>query len=367
MRVALFVSSFLPYSQTFIHDEIRFHQRYAVDVFTARRANPDCFPHASIHVAGPLYRWLNVSPRFTRELRSGRHDLVHAHFGVGGARAAGFARRAGLPLVITFHGYDVPLLTSLRRLTPEYWGYALLARRTLRQMTLGLCASEELYEMLRDYGVPAERLRIWRLGVDLERFSAGERDPDDPTVMMIGRFVEKKGFGYGVRAFASHVGGGRPGRLVIVGDGEGEARLRLLVEELGIAPRVTFTGPLAAPDVQARLRAADILMCPSVTGVDGDRESGLIVAKEASASRVVPLGTWHGGIHEIIEDGRTGFLVPERNVTVLSDRLARLMLDPALRARFGAAARVKMEREYDIRDRVTALEQHYDEARARFA
>jgi len=367
-RVALFTNNFLPYSQTFIHDEIHQHRRYEVEVFTARRMNQDRFPHAPIHVGGWLYRLFSVSRRFAARLRTGRFDLIHAHFGVAGARAAGFARRTRLPLVITFHGYDVPLLTSLRRFTPEYWGYALVARRTvLERMTLGLCASEELYEMLRDYGVPRDRLRIWRLGIDLGRFSPGERDRGEPTVAMIGRFVEKKGFEYGIRAFAQQVQRGRRARLVIVGDGEREARLRAIVGELGIADTVTFTGALPARAVQELLRRADVLMCPSVTGVDGDRESGLIVAKEASASQVVPIGTWHGGIHEIIDDGATGYLVPERNVTVLSDRLGRLLGDPELRRRLGAAARQKMEREYDLRTRVEALEEHYDEARAAHA
>lgn len=365
-KVALFASTFLPYSQTFIHDEIRFHRRYAVEVFTTARQNADRFPHEPVHVGGWLYRTANVSWRFRRLLARGGFSLVHAHFGLGGARASGFARRANLPLVITFHGYDVPLLTSLRRYTPEYWGYALAARRTLlERMTLGLCASEELHEMLRDYGVPKDRLRVWRLGIDLEKFAPGAR-ADEPQVIMIGRFVEKKGFEYGLRAFADQVRRGARARLVVVGDGERGDRLRAIAAEEGIAERVTWIGSVPAAEVQRLLSTSDVLLCPSVTGVDGDRESGLIVAKEASASQVVPVGTWHGGIHEIIDDGVTGFLVPERNVTALSDRLGRLLADPALRRRLGAAARAKMEREYDIRARLDALEAHYDEAIAAY-
>jgi glycosyltransferase involved in cell wall biosynthesis len=367
-KVALFTSTYLPYSQTFIHDEIRFHTRYAVDVFTTARQHADRFPHEPVHTGGRLYKYTNLSWKFRRLLRQGGHALIHAHFGVGGARAAGFARRARLPLVITFHGYDVPLLTSLRRYTPEYWGYALTARKTLlRRMTLGLCASEELYQMLCDYGVPAERLRVWRLGIDLGQFAPGARDEAAPRVIMIGRFVEKKGFEYGLRAFADQARRGARGNLTIIGDGDREARLRAIAAEEQLGDRVEFTGALPAAEVQRRLAGADVLLCPSVTGVDGDRESGLIVAKEASASQVVPIGTWHGGIHEIIDDGVTGFLVPERNVSALSARLGALLADPARRRTMGAAARAKMEREYDIRDRIAALEAHYDEAVAAFS
>lgn len=363
-KVALFASTFLPYSQTFIFDEISRPRRYDLEVFATTREHADRFPFEPVHVGDWRYRKLNLSPDFARRLGRG-FSLVHAHFGIAGCRAAPFARGARLPLVITFHGYDVPLLTSVHRFRPEHLGYALTAGRTLRDdMTLGLCASEELYEMLRDYGVPAARLRVYRLGIDLAGFApAPPAAPRAvPEVVMIGRFVEKKGFEYAIRAVGDQHARGAPLHFTIIGDGDREARLRALVRELGLDAVTTFTGALPAAKVQAYLRAADILLAPSVTAADGDRESGLIAVKEASASAVVPIGTWHGGIHEIIDDGVTGYLVPERNVTVLSARLGRLLGDAALRARLGAAARAKMEREYDVHDRLAALDGHYDEA-----
>ena len=89
--------------------------------------------------------------------------------------------------------------------------------------------------------------------------------------------------------------------------------------------------------------------------------------KEASACGVVPIGTRHGGIPEIIDDSRSGYLVAERDVAAMADRLRRVTADAGLRQRLGDAAREKMLREYDNRVRVTALAAIYDEARARFA
>ena len=85
-----------------------------------------------------------------RAFASGRFDVVHGHFGPGALYAVPYARRYGLPLVVTFHGYDVPLLSSAARLRPENWPYALFSRQMLRELTLGLCASCELLEMLAD-------------------------------------------------------------------------------------------------------------------------------------------------------------------------------------------------------------------------
>ncbi len=360
-RVALFCTNFLPYSQTFVYEQLKHHRRYEADVFCWRRMNAERFPWPRVHRANPLYVATRVSPAFDGAFRRRRYDVVHAHFGPGGTYALPFARRHRVPLLVTFHGYDVPLLSSIERFEPLNLPYAIRGPALLRQMRLGLCCSNELRDMLLDLGVPDERLIVHRLGIDLDAFGPGSRDPDRLRVVMVGRFVEKKGFEYGIRAFALATKEAAPAaHLTIVGDGEREPKLRALVAELGIGARVTFTGALPADRVAEELRRSDVLLAPSVVAADGNRESGLIVVKEASASHVVPIGTIHGGIPEIIDDGETGFLVPERDPAAMAERLTRLARDPHLRARLATAARAKMEREYDNRARVAALESLYD-------
>lgn len=361
--VALFSTDFLPYSQTFVYEEIRRHGRYAVEVFCKRRLLADRFPFEPVHVGGPLYGLTCRSAAFDARFRAADFALVHAHFGLGAVYARPFARRHRLPLVVTFHGYDVPLLASPRRWLPQHLRYAVMGPRVLRDMTLGLCASEELRTLLIAQGVPADRLVVHRLGIDLAAFRPGPR-PDGPCeVLMIGRFVDKKGFADGLRAAAAAAGRGADLHLTLIGDGPLDHRLRRLTRELGLHDRTTFTGPLPPDEVAMRLARGHVLLAPSVVDRAGNRESGLIVVKEASACETVPVGTRHGGIPEIIDEGKTGFLVPERDPGALADRLLRLTRDPGLRQRMGQAAREKMLREYDNRVRVRALEQRYDEAR----
>lgn len=363
-RVALFSTIFLQYSQTFVYEEIRHHERYQVEVFCKRRALAERFPFAPVHVGGPLYPLTCRDAAFDTRFRAAGFGLVHAHFGVGAVYARPFAARHGLPLVVTFHGYDVPLLASPTRWLPTHLRYALLGPRVLREMTLGLCASAELREMLLALGVPDAKLRVYRLGVDLARFQRGARPADRLRVVMIGRLVEKKGFAYGLEAFATVAREVPALELTIVGEGEWEPALRAAAHRLGVAGRVHFAGAVAPAAVAELLATSHLLLAPSVVDREGNRESGLIVVKEASAAEVVPIGTRHGGIPEIIDDGVTGFLVPERDVAALADRLRRLATEPGLRERLARAAREKMLREYDARARVRALEAHYDEARA---
>jgi len=365
-RVAVFTGQFLAYSQTFIYQELRHHSRYQAEVFCWRRVNETQFPYAPVNLGGRLYHYTRYSPHFDARFESQHYAVVHAHFGTVGISALRYAQKFRRPLIITFHGRDVPLLTSWKRFTPRHWGYAALGRRALKRMSLGLCASVELRDMLLRLGMPAERLRVFPLGVDLQRFEGMECDRAGRRVVMIGRFVEKKGFEYGMRAFADVAKG--PGmELRLIGGGELEGNLRRLAADLGVQEQVKFMGILPYDRVAAELAQADVLLAPSVVGVDGDRDSGLMVVKEAGAAAVVPIGTRHGGIPEIIDDGRTGFLVPERDVGALADRLRLLVTDQGLRRTMAQAAREMVREQFDVRKRVAALEDIYDEVADSFA
>jgi colanic acid/amylovoran biosynthesis glycosyltransferase len=361
-RVALFNTQFLPYSQTFVYEELRQHQRYEVEVFARKRVLPERFPFAAVHIGGALYGALRRSNEFDRRFAAQPFSLVHGHFGTGSVYALRWAQRFGLPLCVTFHGHDVTRLLSYERFLPSNWRYSALSTSLFETMTLGLCASTELRALLLGLGVPEHKLRVHRLGIDVDAFTSGARDASRFRVAMIGRFVEKKGFTYGLRAFAE-VAASRPNlELHLVGDGERERELRDLAATLGVATRVTFTGALSSGEVARLLSRTDVLLAPSVVDARKDRESGLIVVKEASASECVPIGTLHGGIPEIIDDGITGYLVAERDVSALAQALATLHDDARLRNLMGSAARAKMVREYDNRRCVARLEEYYDEA-----
>jgi glycosyltransferase involved in cell wall biosynthesis len=359
-RVALFCTNFLPYSQVFVYEQLRQYRRYAADVFAWRRFNPEAFPFPRVHVAEPGYVVRGKSRRFSRAFASEHYHVVHAHFGPAGVYAQRYARRHRVPLVVTFHGYDVPLLTSRRRFLPLHLPYTLGSRGMLDGLAMGICASLELKHLLVDLGVSEARLRVLRLGIDITRFQPGT-PVRERLVVMIGRLVEKKGFEYGLQAFAAAASRLPDARLVLVGEGERRRALERLARELGIRERVDFVGIQTQAQIAALLRRAAVLLAPSVVARDGNRESGLIVVKEASASGAVPIGTEHGGIPESIESGRTGFLVAERDFVGMGQCLSNLLENSSLREQMALEGRRKMEREFDNRRLVAGLEELYDE------
>jgi colanic acid/amylovoran biosynthesis glycosyltransferase len=363
-RLAMFREDFLPFSQTFVFEEIRLLQRHRVDVFAWRRLNETLFPHEPVYVGGLPFLLTGRGWGFHQKFQSEGYALIHAHFGTSGIYALPYASRYRLPLVVTFHGVDVTVLSNWPRFLPHRWPYVWLAPQLLQRMTLGLCVSNEIRDRLLALDAPADRLVIHRLGIDLSQFTAGTRDPSRVEVIMVGRLVEKKGFEYGLQGFARTAKAHPNIFLTIVGDGPRRRALERMTADLGISDRVTFTGVLASRAVSERLGQSDVLLAPSVTGRDGNREGSPMTVKEGSASEVVPISTFHAGIPEIVEDGVTGFLVNERDSDGLANRLERLVGDTNLRARMGRAARAKMAREFDNRVQVAELERLYDRALA---
>lgn len=358
------IGSWLPLSETFIFDQLRCQRLTRAHVFATSRTDKDGrYPYTPITVLSPLqalqYRYLGRSKALDSAFASSGARLVFAHFGLNGAFSMPFAKRANLPLVVMFHGHDVGGLLPQNRFTLRYARYQALARELFEYASLLVCASQELEGLLLKLGAPSDKLRVHRLGIDLSRFSPplpGEK-ASHPLVLMVGRLVEKKGMSDGLQAFARVRQMHPQARLQIIGTGPLRRSLVRQAANLGLSSCVEFLGARPHAEVGQYMRAAHVLMTPSVTTKSGDRESGVIVIKEAAASELPTIGTRHGGIPEIIEHERTGLLVQEHSVQALATALNRLLSDPKLCRQMGAQARAKMIREYDQRTQVTQLEE----------
>ena len=285
--------------------------------------------------------------------------FVHAHFGTDGLKALPLARRLGVPLLTTLHGYDVArsrraLLLSGR---PSWLRYALRERALQQGGELFLAVSEALRRQAIARGYPAARTVVHYNGVDLAGFPAGPGAPD--TILFVGRLVEKKGVEILLRAFAVVRRKSPSASLIIIGDGPLRGRLERLAGE-----SVRFLGLQDPAVIGEWMRRSTVLAAPSVTASDGDAEGLPTVIIEAAASALPAIGTDHSGIPEAIVDGETGFIVPERDAEGLAARLTTILADRAQRDRMGAAARTLAEKRFDLARQMKRLEEIYDRVRA---
>ena len=96
------------------------------------------------------------------------------------------------------------------------------------------------------------------------------------------------------------------------------------------------------------LDKSQIFVAPSVTASDGNQDAPINVLKEAMAMGLPVVSTYHGGIPELVEDGISGFLVPERDVDALAEKLGYLIEHPEIWPQMGKAGRAYVEKNYDI-------------------
>ena len=157
--------------------------------------------------------------------------------------------------------------------------------------------------------------------------------------LQIGRFVRKKGHAHLLRAVSTARDAGHDVRLDLVGDGPLRGELEALAAALRITRHVRFLGSVAHPTLIDRLCRYDLLVHPSVTAPDGDREGMPLVILEAMAAGVCILATDHDGINELITSGHNGVLTPEHDEHALTRTLSLLAQHPETRRTYGRAAR----------------------------
>ena len=254
---------------------------------------------------------------------------------------------------MTFHGYDVTQLAEDPRTGARY-------RRQLAQLFADAEALVAVSGFIRDrllaLGAPPEKVVTHFIGIPLQPL------PDLPPVaarlFFVGRLVAKKGVADLLDAVGALPGHLRRTPVEVFGDGPLREQLEQRAEALGLA--VTFHGHRPAAEVSRAYRAGGIFCGPSRRSERGDAEGLGMVFVEAAAAGLPVVAYRHGGVPEAVEDGVTGLLVPEGDVAALSAALARVLTDPALARRLGAAGRRSAEQRFDVVRQTALLEDLYD-------
>ncbi|MGE5271195.1 MAG: glycosyltransferase family 4 protein [Thiohalocapsa sp.] len=202
-----------------------------------------------------------------------------------------------------------------------------------------------------------QTVRLSYHGLDLDRFPQAPprplggdgSDATEPVVILsVGRAVEKKGYDDLLQALALLPAGLR-WRFVHIGGGVLAKRLRQQAERLGLAGHVEWRGAQPQTEVLAAYREADLFVLAAKIGRDADRDGLPNVLMEAQSQRLACVATTLPGIAELVEDGRTGLLVPPGEPAALAAALTALIGDPGERARLGAAGEARVRRDFDMR------------------
>ncbi len=362
--VALYLRYYLSPSETFVYRQLEGVSRaFSMVVLTSKLSNLDLFPTERVFAKGKgfvekvatrLYRvaagrYSTVAPAqakyWRRALAEHRARLIHAHFGHFGLDVLPTAQSLGIPLLVTFHGFDASMLLGDRRYTREL-------ERLFRYAHV-VTVSKNMAERLAPFGLASDRTTVHYIGVPVEEFDFVSRPsiPDklsrgEPlTFLQVSNFVEKKGHRFTIEAFSRYLRERPRDRLILAGDGPLRTAMESLCTAAGIRDRVEFPGRVAKPGILDLMRGADVFVHHSVTGADGDMEGIPTVVMEAMSTGLVVLSTRHSGIPELVDDGIDGVLVDERDVDAYAERLASIA---SLDGSMGRMARKKIEDKFNM-------------------
>jgi glycosyltransferase involved in cell wall biosynthesis len=312
-------------------------------------------------VAEFMFRRFRVAGRFADQLSQFQPVVLHAHFGLSGPSALTLARALKIPLVITYHGRDATITDAEARKSWRGREYLRGRARVMKHVAIVIAVSDFIRARLIAKGYPEHKIVTHRNGIDLAYFRRGEQRRES-LVLFVGRFVEKKGCEYLVRALARLRAQGHPARGVLVGDGPLRPTLERLAGESGAD--VTFTGFLPLPEVRDWLAKAHVVAVPSVTASNGDSEGLPTVILEAQAMGTPVVATRHAGNAEGVLEGRSALIVAERDVGGLAESVRYFLEDAGAVESFGKAGRAFVESQFDIAIQARGIELIYDRARA---
>jgi colanic acid/amylovoran biosynthesis glycosyltransferase len=350
MKITYVVSTFPKLSETFILGQITdlIDRGHDVEIVSIHKPNEE-----SVHEDVEKYKLLEKT-HYIHKTPSGLGfrpdeklissliftDIIHAHFAASPAYWASiFSRYFGVPFVITTHAYDIYINPDVEDLRAKFDHAAKVIATTDYN-------KDYLSKLLGEgYGANIE---VIRYGIDISRFSAIERKPDSVVkILFIGRLVEKKGPSYAIESFRRVMGEIPDIELRMIGDGPLKDEIIDLINKSSLDGKVILLGAQPQSVVLKEMSEADIFFLPSMTAENGDREGSPVSILEAEATGLPIVSTVHTGIPEIVIDGKTGFLSPEKDTVAMTERLKELILDPELRIRMGKAGRDHVESHYD--------------------
>ncbi|MFQ5677961.1 MAG: glycosyltransferase family 4 protein [Gemmatimonadota bacterium] len=302
-------------------------------------------------------------------LGRGRPDVMHVHWPVPHALFGAAARRASAghaALVCSYYSVELSWVEHRLRWLRPFLRWTV---RTADGVTAISSWTAERVRTLVDRPVRVIPFSATvqdgssRVGVDARAGAGVEATPEPGSseegavapripfqdkemhLLFVGRLVERKGVEVLVRALP-RILARRPARLTIVGEGSRERNIRAAATASGVEPVIRFAGHVSREELSRLYATCDLFVLPAVVDAKGDTEGLGVVLLEALRFARPVVASAVGGIPDIVQDGRSGWLVPPGDPAALAGAILRIAADPEAARRIGEAGRRRVERRF---------------------
>ncbi|MFE1744020.1 glycosyltransferase [Coleofasciculus sp. H7-2] len=277
--------------------------------------------------------------------RQTTYDVIHCQFGHLGLMAMALRELGVLQgkLITHFRGSDIS--KYIQQVGEDAY------EPLFKTGDLFLSNCDFFKRRLVKLGCEENKIIVFGSGIDCSRFRFSPRYPHPDgriKIVTTGRLVEKKGVEYGIRAVTKLANTYPNIEYNIVGDGPLLKELQQLIQILKVEHSVHLIGRKQQQELIELLNNSHIFIAPCVTAKDGNQDAPVNTLKEAMAMGLPVVSTQHGGIPELVEDGISGFLVPERDADALAEKLGYLIAHSEVWPEMGQAGRAYVEQHYNL-------------------
>jgi len=294
--------------------------------------------HNPLEFAKAVYE-LTISCYFAGHCRRFSAEHIHVHF-ASRSLSLGLmiGMLTGLPVSCTVHAFDIFTRSPSSLQT------------RLSKCKCIAAVSQFNVEYLRNTcgNFVADLCRIVHCGIDVEKFRSVSRKPEPGRIICVCRLSPKKGLDVAIRACAKLRDNNVKFQFEIVGDGRQRRALEKLIERLHLADNVKLLGARPNDQLTELYSRACIFLMPCVKTSGGDMDGIPVAMIEATACEVPIVSTAISGIPELVEDGITGRLAPEKDTDSLAQILKELLADMDKIEQFGKAGRERVLKEFCI-------------------
>lgn len=390
LNIAFIVNDFPCISETFILNQITglLELGHDVDIFAYNKAEKDQKQHAAVLKYGLLKRvkyfpaipqgriarlvrltgivliqifkhpaWLCKCFNFKKYgvyrslnhlfhlqlLMNKKYDIIHCQYGTIGRDWAYIREIMDTKLVVSFRGYD------LMKMVFEHG--PIVYKELFDRGDVFLPVSGYFAKKLEEIGCSKRKIHVLYSGIDVRKYQYKERTFDFQEkieLLSMGRLVEKKGIKYVIYAVEQLRKQYPNVQYTIVGNGNIGDELKQLTRSLKLDGNIHFINGLVDDEMQKIYDRSQIFVLPCVQAQDHDQEGIPNVLKEAMATGLPVISTRHSGIPELIENGKSGFLVPERDVDALVEKCEYLIRNSPRCLEMGRAGRKFVEENFEI-------------------